>query len=205
MSGTTYFNMELKMRTVRVCMSPDQIRDGRETGAWRNTMQRKWRTADGATILEDSLADDILGALGEKAASVGLGIPWEGQRCETLENWRYWQAHGSDLAFGIEVKAIKDPTDGLLIRIHDRYKADKPYILVLVKDGGSLCEILGWLPGDWVKTPSNFRDIPTVKRACYIAKQGSLWPLDRLMQMKGLKMPPDVEDSYFGESYAARY
>jgi hypothetical protein len=199
MKVDSYKHRGLKHVCIKVQLNAEEWAHASEVGRKRNAMQRRYGKADGMTLIEDSLESDIQGAIGEMAAGFALNKHWDGEFFRTDEIWLHWRAHGTDLEGGIEVKSIDALHKGLLIQLHERYKPEHPYVLVIVEEVSKTCHILGWMYGVEVKQEIHLKTAfttPAVPRDCYIADQDHLTSVEKLIKKIGGTMPPDVSDEY---------
>lgn len=138
----------------------------------RNITQRSANRVDGL-VRKDSLANDIDGALGEIAVSVGYNEPWT-NAILSIEKWLLSRDNLPDVGRW-EVKSTRRQSGCLLLQTHAR--PDAPYVLALLSDLPSV-KLAGWLYGWEVQQAKHWRtDVP---KSCFMAPQRDLRPMGEL-------------------------
>lgn len=161
---------------ISVCLTSEEVEHCEQVGAWRNQENEQAGRFD-LKVAADGLRIHQIGALGEFAASVGLGVEWSGRFLVGGE-FREWQrVQGPDIGGSLQVRTRQKPFHNLLV--HRKDPSDVPYVLA---DVSALPEVglVGWAWGFEVQQECWWRtDMP---RPCFV------FPHDRLRHVADLEV-----------------
>lgn len=141
--------MEYKPRGLMVELTDEELRQAKQVGDGRNAanVNSKDKPYYDRALMEDDSVASFAAAAAECAVAKVFGVKWHAKVWAASEHWKH--ADEPDCGQHIEVKRIREPHNGLVVREKD--VALKRFVVLAhptPESGFKMVDVIGWITAE---------------------------------------------------------